>query len=103
MSITTLDPPLTLTVLDDVIAERNRQDRKWGQQRHDMTVWMTVIGEEFGEVCQVILKARPNPDWQIDGSRDHLRAELVQLAAVTIAAIEAMDDGRSVPGKGVPA
>lgn len=36
----------------DVLAERVRQNKKWGHQRHDIGVWLAIIGEEWGEVCQ---------------------------------------------------
>lgn len=38
-------------VLDMVMAERRRQDEKWGKQHHDPTVWMAILMEEVGEAA----------------------------------------------------
>ncbi|MCH5261616.1 MAG: hypothetical protein J1F42_01760 [Lachnospiraceae bacterium] len=31
-------------IIDDVIAERDRQDEKWGEQDHSAYVWASIIG-----------------------------------------------------------
>jgi NTP pyrophosphatase (non-canonical NTP hydrolase) len=72
-----------MNVLDEVRAERERQDRKWGEQNHPLDTWMTVLMEEVGEAAQDVLKGR-TPE---------LRKELVQVAAVAVAAIEFIDRG----------
>ena len=65
-----------LTWLTD---ERKRQDDKWGAQRHlDDNLWTTILGEEYGEICRAILEK----DWE------NLKEELVQTAAVCVAALE---------------
>jgi len=62
-----------------VLQERLRQDAKWGpQQHHDNRLWATILGEEFGEACQAVLRD--------DGTK--LQEELVQVAAVALAWIE---------------
>lgn len=72
-----------------VLAERARQDAKWGVQNHSPEVWLTILGEEYGEACQAALSDR------FGGNAEklcgQLRAELVQVAAVAIAMIEWMD------------
>lgn len=97
-------PTLPATeVLVELAAERARQDDKWGQQDHpdgtgplalewalrakemcqqahqdgDQT-WALVLEEEVAEAC-----AEDDPH--------RLRAELVQVAAVAVAWIEALD------------
>jgi hypothetical protein len=45
---------LTDTVLEDIWAERERQNQKWGIQRHEMGTWLSILGEEYGEVCQAV-------------------------------------------------
>ena len=57
----------------DLVAERERQDRKWGMNSPPADRMATVLGEEFGEVCRAILEG------QFD---DRLYDELVQVAAV---------------------
>jgi len=41
----------------DVFSERHRQERKWGT-RTDTPIaeWVTILGEEFGEVCKAALE-----------------------------------------------
>lgn len=70
-------------VYTDIKEERERQDAKWGEQNHPLDTWMTVLMEEVGEAAQDVLKGR-TPE---------LRKELVQVAAVAVAAIEFIDRG----------
>lgn len=55
--------------------ELARQYAKWGDQNHDPTYWLGILGEEFGEVCKAVIERR-EPD-------DVIR-ELVQVIAVAI-------------------
>lgn len=72
-------------------AERERQDAKWGEQNHDPQVWMAILGEEFGELCQAANDLR----WpkggvpQADPFR-HALVEAVQTAAVAQAIVECL-------------
>jgi hypothetical protein len=93
-----------VSVFDEVTAERRRQDDKWGEQNHpDGTggrgrrssaslaklaceaaveakrlTWRHVLVEEVAEVFA-------------ENDQAKLRAELVQVAAVAVAWIEAID------------
>ena len=67
--------------LQDIMEERARQEAKWGEQNHYPHTWLVILGEEFGEACQAALEER---------FADY-RKELVQVAAVAIAAIECID------------
>jgi hypothetical protein len=91
--------------LGDVLNERNRQDEKWGRQRHLLGDWFLIIGEELGEAQEAALHLRfppPGTETEFDGRLDSdlirkadlmkLRKELVQVAASALAAVEAMDD-----------
>jgi hypothetical protein len=95
---------ITDRVLSEVLAERIQQDAKWGEQNHpdntgsrfyveraiaarrncqlaatnDTTAWDLVLLEE---VYEALAEGRP----------EQLRAELVQVAAVAVAWIEAID------------
>lgn len=75
-----------VNTLVDVFDERVSQDEKWGVQEHDDYVWNAILGEEVGEVAQALI------DHEFKGT-DHkdVRAELVQVAAVAVAWIEAID------------
>ena len=68
-------------VLSEVKSEREKQDLKWGVQDHDPLKWNAILGEEFGEVSKSILE---------DDSYNY-RQELIQVAAVAIAAVECHD------------
>lgn len=68
-------------VLDEVLEERVRQVVKFGEQNHDDPKWLVIAAEEFGEVGRAILEEGP----------ERVREELVQLAAVCGAWVEAID------------
>jgi NTP pyrophosphatase (non-canonical NTP hydrolase) len=70
----------------DVLAERVRQDKKWGEQNNDPFTYLAVLGEEFGEVCQAALHLRFGGH-----AADDLRMEAVHVAAVALAIVECLD------------
>lgn len=62
-------------LFDQLIAELERQDFTWGNDRElKGTLWITILSEEVGEVSQDILDKK----WE-DAER-----ELVQVAAVVV-------------------
>lgn len=71
----------TRDVLDDILVERRAQDEKWGEQNHDPAWWMVILMEEVGEVARAIF----------EGDEVGYVAELVQVAAVAVAALESYD------------
>ena len=70
-------------IYEEVNEERERQDKKWGQQDHNPFVWLAILAEEMGEASQSLLQYK----------LDSYREEMVQCAAVAIAAIESYDRG----------
>lgn len=68
-------------LFSEILEERGRQDRKWGEQNHQDMRWMTILTEEVGEVAKEIL----------EGEITKTRAELVQVAAVAVAWLECID------------
>lgn len=74
-------------VLFDVLQERARQNESWGLQRHSPELWLAIVTEEVGETAQSVLHDRFGGK-----AKGTLRKELVQLAAVAIAWLEAIDD-----------
>ena len=73
-------------------AERLRQASKWNRahahgwgdcssDRVSESVKSEVLGEEYGEVCRA----------RLDGDREGLRRELVQVAAVAVAWLEGLE------------
>ena len=70
----------------DVCRERDAQIAKWGNQTHDVYKFLAILGEEVGEANNAAL--------EIDCGGltvAHLRAELVQVAAVAVQIIERID------------
>lgn len=73
------------SVLTEVMHERDRQDDKWGEQNHAPLLWLAILGEEFGEVAKAAVESKP----------DQYRRELIEVAAVAVAAIESFDRAKS--------
>ncbi len=71
----------TAAILDEITDERMSQDAKWGEQNHSTDRWLVVLMEEVGEMSKENLERRPA----------HYREELVQVAAVAVAMLEAFD------------
>ena len=67
--------------LQNINGERERQDELWGEQNHSPFVWLAILGEEYGEACKAI----------IENNNCDYRKELVEIAAVAVAAIESLD------------
>ena len=68
-------------IFDAIKAERLRQEDTWGQQNHDPMTWLTILTEEVGEACAAALEGRGLP----------YRDEMVQVAAVAVAAIDCLE------------
>lgn len=60
--------------------ERVRQDQKWGEQNHDPLYWMGILVEEVGEAAKNC----------IEGNIEAYREEMIQVAAVVMAALECL-------------
>lgn len=88
MTTNTQEPLALDAALQLVRDERKRQDDKWGSDRAmPNALWHLILSEEVGEVAEASLG-------HFDGrgvDADALRRELVQVAAVAVAWIEALD------------
>lgn len=94
-------PPIVPSVLDEVQVERDRQNAKWGEQNHqvggyfrrpieladDLRRWL----REGSAAWELILLEEVAEAWDAIGNENALRAELVQVAAVAVAWVEAID------------
>jgi NTP pyrophosphatase (non-canonical NTP hydrolase) len=85
-----------LSQIDEIAQERTRLDAKFGEQNHTVERWLTILGEEVGEVNRAAID-----HWHGGKSLDAYRAELVQVAAVAIAMLQAHE--RSENAKGLTA
>ena len=61
-----------------VIEERKRQHKLWGEQNHAPAFWLSILGEEFGEVCKAVYEKNDAAYLE----------ELVHVAAVAVQMIE---------------
>lgn len=78
-------------VFDEVKAERERQDKKFGianSRNHAPYEWLMILSEEVGEANQAALEVHFGNK---HASLNEYRKELIQVAAVAIAAIEDLD------------
>lgn len=85
-----LDYGLTGEILNEVLKERERQTSMWGVQDLPVAEWMLILGEEVGEV----VKEANEVHFRQVSSRNY-RTELLQVAAVAVSAIEALDRSRN--------
>jgi NTP pyrophosphatase (non-canonical NTP hydrolase) len=83
-------------VILDIVAERARQDAKFGDQtKRTPFEWLAILTEELGEVAKEVCEtgfiyAHTTNQYLVERSVA-LRDELVQTAAVAVAMIEAGD------------
>lgn len=68
--------------------EREKQIRKWGVQEHDPQMWLAILGEEYGEVSKEIAEMHVKVF-----NTSAYRKELLQTAAVALAAVQCLDNG----------
>lgn len=65
-------------VITRILAERERQDKKWGTEPLPPVRWLVVLGEEFGEVSRALHDDKP----------DEYYEEMIHVAAVALSACE---------------
>lgn len=70
--------------LQEVMAERARQDKKWGEQDHPDAYWLGILMEEVGEMAHDMIEG---------GS---VKKELVQVCAVALAWLECLERNKEV-------
>ena len=91
-------------ILNEIKAERKKQNEKWGEQNHKGIEWIAILSEEVGEASREILDhyfknpvknsegeyvSPANGDQALRLSR--YREELIQVAAVAVQMIECLD------------
>lgn len=82
------------TTILRVLAERNRQDCKWGEQNHPIEKWVPILGEEFGELCEAINETvfDNNSD---KGGYENVRNEAIHVAAVAVGFLECIERNKA--------
>ena len=69
---------MSIVGMEEILAEREKQDQKWGEQNHDTQMWVAILMKEVGEVRKAICEE----------DTDSYRKELVHVAAVALAALQ---------------
>lgn len=82
-----------MSALDDVLAERAKQDAKWGEQNHDPIIYAAILMEEVGELAQAGIQTR-FATGEGHGGVSNIRKEAVHCAAVALAIVECLDRGK---------
>jgi NTP pyrophosphatase (non-canonical NTP hydrolase) len=80
-------------IFKEIAHERARQDAKFGEQNHTAERWLTILGEEVGEVNRAVID-----HWHGGKNLDAYSAELVQVAAVAIAMLQAHERSENAQG-----
>ncbi|MGW2550025.1 hypothetical protein [Streptomyces sp. NPDC001635] len=101
---------VTDRVLSEVLAERIRQDQKWGEQNHpdgtgnksqqdyaeQARRWcQAAFGSGYGTWADVLAEEVAEANAEREPAK--LRAELIQVAAVAVAWVEALDRRTAQP------
>ena len=74
----------------EILAERNRQDLKWGEQNHAIEKWAPILGEEFGELCEAINETIFD-NGSDKGGYENIRQEAIHVAAVAVGFLECIE------------
>jgi hypothetical protein len=62
-------------LFEEIAAERERQDAKWGEQNHDPFKWCVILGEEVGEVNRAVCELYDWKSREFSGDPREYRAE----------------------------
>lgn len=77
-------PEVKATWIKAILAERDRQDRKWGRpQENTYCEWSSILAEEVGELAQELNELNFGR-----GDQGRMELEAVQVAAVALAILE---------------
>lgn len=76
----------TDVVLELVRAEREDQTAKWGPSCHEPAVWLAILGRQIGHYSAMVL----------DDDSIQSVEELIQIAAVAVAAAEDIIYGQAL-------
>ena len=94
MNIWIDDTDLSVYDMDKLLMEDQRQVKKWGVQRHDPFIWMTILTEEVGELAQAILKAKFEK-----GAIERIATEAIQVATLALKIAKMSKEEKVTPTK----
>ena len=81
-------------VIDAIVRERRKQLDLWGEQSDNTPYeWMSILGEEFGELCEAVNETYfHNAAHSERGGYNNMYMEAIQVAAVAAAFAESVAD-----------
>ena len=81
-----------------LIAQRRyEQLEKWGEQEHTWSEWATILGEEYGELCEAINETVLNNATKPElGGLANMANEVIDVAAVALQMLEYLLDDCNV-------
>lgn len=79
-------------IFDDIDDERHRQQQEHTDGPHHIVYWLALLSEEVGELAHAVLDGQ-KVETEEDGDLvlEAIRTELVQIAALAVAALEDLD------------
>lgn len=83
--------PVQQQIFNDVLSEAYKQDYDWGlleDQGRTLMEWGCILGEEYGELCQELLRGHFGPSLPANA-----REEAIQIMTVAMRIIESIDKG----------
>lgn len=93
-------------ILKEIKQERKRQNKKWGEQNHNLVEWMAILTEEHGEAGKEALEYHfaaqelavdlPENKEAFLKKLKAYRTELIQVAAVAVSMIESVERNEMV-------
>lgn len=93
-------------IIDAILQEYQKQNDKWNGVDYEPTLWVTILGEQFGELCKSIVNL--NIGW---GDYIYTKKTALQVAATSVAFLECLDrnkdswfknqDGGKADGNGI--
>ena len=97
---------MTESAIAMIRAERERMLSLWGriaetnEPTNDLFEWMSILGEEFGELCEAINETCfKHPKHPERGGYDNILKEAIQVAAVSTAIAEDMLQRKAMAGE----
>jgi hypothetical protein len=84
-------------VVQNIITERQRQDKKWGEQNHFPQFWTGILGEEFGEFCEAVNETIFDNGTD-KGGYENMKTEATHVAAVAIGFLECLERNKENEG-----
>jgi hypothetical protein len=85
---------IQIKIIEAILAERDRQDKLWGEQNHFPQLWTGILGEEYGELCEAVNETVffNNSD---KGGYQNMRKEAIHVAAVAMGFLECLERNKA--------